>query len=92
MQYGVPYETALNVVFVGKRKMREIANTYKNEDVALPVLSFAYKEQVGEQENLLGEVIICYPQAVLLAAERGKAVDQMLNALIVHGIENIMTK
>lgn len=103
----------VNIIFVGKRKMLEIANTYKHENVALPVLSFTYKEDVIAsdersnppesaasplaprndnelEENLLGEIFICYPQAILLAAEREKSVDKTLMQLIEHGIENLI--
>ena len=80
---------AVNIVFVGKRKMKDIARTYKNEDVALPVLSFPYQDEQKNTENVVGEVIICYPQAVLLAAERGKKVSVMMNQLIEHGIQNL---
>ncbi len=81
---------ALNVVFVGKRKMKDIAHTYKQEDVALPVLSFRYKDEEHTDEKLLGEIFICYPQAILLAAERNKRVDDMLINLVIHGLENII--
>lgn len=97
---GVP-DVLVNIIFVGKTKMKEIASTYKHEDVALPVLSFNYiqKEMIDEagsaikdveHENLLGEVFICYPQAILLAAEREKGVEQTLFQLIEHGIENLL--
>lgn len=75
----------INIVFVGKNKMRSISSKYKNENVALPVLSFLYNT-----ENLLGEVFICYPQAVLLAAEREKKVNNILIQLIEHGINNLL--
>lgn len=70
--------------------MKQIAKTYKQENVALPVLAFPYKQ--GEQadgERIIGEVVICYPQAILLAAERTKTVDTMMKQLIEHGIRNI---
>lgn len=76
-------ELNVNVVFVGKNKMRKLAVCYKNENVALPVLSFPYRD------DLLGEVIICYPQAVLLAAERSKTVDQIISFLIEHALKNL---
>ena len=79
----------LNVVFVGKRKMKELALKYKNEDVALPVLTFSYWEEQIKPENVIGEIVICYPQAILLAAEREKTVENMMKQLITHGIENI---
>jgi len=41
---------------------------------------------------VIGEVVICYPQAVLLAAERDKKVEVMMKQLIEHGIKNIFSK
>ncbi len=87
-------ENNINIVFIGKRKMKSIALKYKEEDVALPVLAFSYlkdKEPIinENEEKIIGEVFICYPQAVLLAAERNKTVDNMMVELIVHGIKNI---
>lgn len=77
----------LNIIFVGRTKMKTVAQKYKQESLALPVLSFAYDR---EKDNLLGEVFICYPQAVLLAAERNKRVEVMIETLIKHGIQNIL--
>ncbi len=90
--YGADY--VLNIVFIGTRKMKLIANTYKHENVALPVLSFPYTKENSDkktdlEEKLLGEIFICYPQALLLAAEKEKRVDDMLASLVEHGIETI---
>lgn len=81
----------VTIACVGKRKMRDIASTYKNEDVALPVLAFPYKNEslIGSEEPLFGEIVLCYPQVVLLAAERGKTVDRMIEQLVEHGLENL---
>lgn len=79
----------LNIVFVGKNKMKSIAKKYKKEDVALPVLSFPYNER-QEGNTLIGEVLICFPQAVLMAAERNKKVDQIIVTLVEHGIQNLL--
>lgn len=85
--------SALNIAFVGKRKMKEVAAKYKDEDVALPVLSFSYlRDPISTTDNVIGEVVICYPQAVLLAAERDKRVEPMMQQLIEHGIQNIFMK
>ena len=69
--------------------MKEISSSYKNEDVALPVLAFPYKEEKGE-DKLLGEIFICYPQAVLLAAQKNKKVDVTILQLIEHGVTNLI--
>ena len=81
---------SLNVVFVGKNKMKVFTEKYKNEKETLPVLSFKYDEDTGEKEVLLGEVIICFPLVILLAAERNKKVDEMINELVKHGIKNLI--
>ena len=86
----VNLRATVNLVFIGTRKMKDIARTYKNEDVALPVLAFPYKEIDLSGEQMLGEVMLCYPQIVLLAAERGKKVDDMIQRLVEHGINNII--
>jgi|SRR3989339_1071899 len=86
----IAMEHSLNVVFVGKNKMKTLSEKYKNEKETLPILSFKYNENVGEKEILLGEVVICYPLVILLAAERNKRVDEMVNELVKHGIENLL--
>jgi len=87
---GLGNEYVLNVVFVGKNKMKMITAKYKHEDQALPVLSFPYKNEKTEDGKMLGEVIICYPLAILLSAERSKKVDDILVFLIKHGIDNLL--
>lgn len=92
---GFNKEHTLTIVFVGKRKMKLIAHTYKHEDEALPVLSFPYINEEttyadNSEEKLIGEVFVCYPQAILLAAEHDKRVDDMLISLVQHGIETII--
>lgn len=89
-QKGIGDEYVLNVVFVGKNKMKTITAKYKHEDQALPVLSFPYKGEKSEDGKLIGEVIVCYPLTILLAAERSKKVDDMMVFLIKHGIDNLL--
>jgi ssRNA-specific RNase YbeY (16S rRNA maturation enzyme) len=126
-----PDDMMLNIIFVGVRKMKYIAKTYKHEEEALPVLTFPYltgeghassrspsqscetqrsgfgegesgttqtvasdacELGVGENSRLLGEIFICYPQAVLLAAERNKRVDDIMKFLLEHAIDNLFKK
>lgn len=90
LAYNIPSDYHLNCIFVGKNKMKTIASKYKKEKVALPVLSFPYKEEVVVDDRLLGEIFLCYPQVVLLAAQRNKRVEDMIDAMIKHGLENLL--
>jgi len=70
--------------------MRSVAATYKHEDVALPVLAFSYRNDEDMEEPLLGEIVLCYPQVVLLAAERNKRLDSLIDELVIHGLKNLL--
>lgn len=88
--YNISASNSINIAFVGKRKMKQIASKYKDENVALPVLSFPYmNNEKVDGERIIGELVICYPQAILLAAERSKTVDALMKQLITHGIQNM---
>ncbi len=86
---GAAADTVLSIAFVGKNKMRTVSQTYKDENEALPVLSFPFKEK-RQDGYFLGEIIVCYPQAILMAAHRSKRVDEVINFLVQHGIENLI--
>lgn len=86
-EHNAPQDTTLSIAFVGKNKMRSVSKTYKNEDEALPVLSFPFNEKRADG-MFLGEILICYPQGVLMAAHKNKRVDEVINFLVQHGIEN----
>lgn len=87
---GIPMHYTVNIIFVGKNKMKRVSEDYKKETETLPVLSFSYNEKDDNGKTLLGEVFICYPLAVLLAAERNRRVDEILKQLIKHGVENLL--
>jgi len=87
---GYHEQYLLNIVFVGRNKMKSVSQKYKKEPVALPVLAFPYNEINNQDEKFLGEIILCYPQVILLAAERNKKVDDMILKLIQHGINNLL--
>lgn len=91
LQHGLSDNYTINLAFVGKNKMRAVSNKYKQENVALPVLTFSYDDHESEG-RFLGEILICYPQAVLMAAERSKRVDDVILNLVDHGIKNLTQK
>ena len=88
LEKGIGENNNINIVFVGKIKMKSIVKKYKKENEPLPILTFKYDEQQNEGK-FLGEIIICYPQTLLLAAERNKLVDEMILKLIDHGLKNL---
>lgn len=78
-------EGFINIIFVGRRRMKQVALQYLNKNIAKPVLSFKF----GPDHETFGEIFLCYPQVVLLAAEKNKTVDAMIESLVQHGIDNL---
>jgi len=79
----LPSSLIVNLIFIGRIKMKRISQSYKKDNIIHPVLSFFYPE-----ENTV-DIFICYPQAILLAAERNKTVDEIILYLINHAINNL---
>lgn len=91
---SVSESSVFNIIFVGRRKMRAIMEKYKQEKETLPVLSFLYSDMPmdsdKDSEIPKGEIFICYPLAVLLAAQQDKTVDKMIAELSIHGLSTII--
>jgi rRNA maturation RNase YbeY len=87
----------LSIVFVGSRKARALAKEYLKEDQEHPVLTFPYiaHEQTFPQSDnegvLLGEIVVCYPQVTLYAAEQDKEINKVIMQFLDHAI-NILAQ
>lgn len=81
---------ALSIAFVGSRKGRELAKTYLHEQVEHPVLTFPYLSHVrkfpNETEHLQGEIVICYPQVSLYAADKNQEINKVVSHFIDHAL------
>lgn len=86
--------TELGVLVTDDDAVRELNREYAREDEATDVLSFSLRE--GEEfvspdgVQRLGEVIISYPTAERQAGEAGRAVDEEVAHLLVHGILHLL--
>lgn len=73
-------------------KSENSENSTQNEVKSDPATRETAIKPAIETNNLLGEIFICFPQAVLLAAEKNKKVNDILKWLIEHGIDNLVNK
>lgn len=74
----------LSVAFVGATEMRRLNRRYRKKDKVTDVLAFPYEDE------LLGEVLICYPEAKRQAAERGHSVREEVLDLLIHGTLHVL--
>lgn len=75
----------VSVVFVGDKKMRELNRLYRGRDKTTNVLSFSVMD--GED---LGDIFICYPEAVREAKQYGLILREELKRLLIHGFLHLL--
>ena len=79
----------IQVSFVSPKKIQKINQEMRGKSYTPAVLSFPYYDKT-EDGMLLGEVLICKPEARKLAKKNGVTLDEQINALIVHGAKHIL--
>lgn len=86
---GLP-DGALSIAFVGIRKARQLAKEFLHDKVEHPVLTFPYLSHVrafpNETDNLQGEIVICYPQVSLYAADKNQEINKVVSHFIDHAL------
>jgi len=79
----------LSVAFIKEKEMQRLNKEYRHKDKVTDVLAFPLNEK-DDNGVLLGEVLICYPQAKRQAAERGHTVKEEVLDLLIHGTLHVL--
>jgi len=90
----------VSVSFVGDRKIHELNKTYRQKDYPTDVLSFPLYDPtqpspvsfVTPPDDVLhlGDIVVSYPMAVKEAGEQDKMVDDMIEFLVLHGLNHLL--
>lgn len=72
----------VSIVLVGDKRIQELNKEYRHKNKVTDVLSFGD----WQEEDFLGEVIICVPQAKRQAKEFGIDFKSEMARLLIHGI------
>lgn len=81
----------ISIAVVDSPTIKRLNKIYRGKNQVTDVLSFSEKDSSSQQfhfstENYLGEVIICYPQAVKQAKINNQPVLKELELLFIHGV------
>lgn len=92
--HGIRQPVELSLMVVGERKIRDLEKKYFGEDKVTDVLSFPQlegRELPGEEKVLLlGDVVVCYPQAKRQALKFNKLLDDEIEFLTCHGVLHLL--
>lgn len=92
---GIVSDAEVSVAIVGEAKMLDIGKKYLKDKKLHNVLSFTpaeVKNFVYPPDGTLhlGEIIVCYPQAVREAKEENVLIDERVYELIEHGALHLL--
>jgi probable rRNA maturation factor len=83
-------DAELSLALIGNAEMRKLNAKYRGKDYPTDVLSFPMEETAPTATRLLGDVIISVDKAREQAKERGRAQDQEMTTLLIHGIVHLL--
>lgn len=84
------------VVCVGEAKMKTLHGAYSGEPTVTDVLSFPAGEsydavwQGKEDEQELGEIVLCVPQIARQAKQAGHSYQTEMNTMFAHGMLHLL--
>ena len=98
---GAGSDVELGLAIAGQERVQQLNLSYLGKDEPTDVLAFSMlPEQAGgdlapfvappDGIKHLGEVIICYPQAVIQAEEHQHSVEREIAILIIHGVLHLL--
>lgn len=93
---GIVSDAEVSIAIVGEAKMMEVGALYLKDKVLHNVLSFTPTEAKGQfidppdGKLHLGEIIVCYPEAVREANASGKLIKERIYELIEHGALHLL--
>jgi probable rRNA maturation factor len=96
LKIKVNYE--VDVSLVGDKEIQDINRTYRHIDRITDVISFAFNDDKAPSdqikdpkvERMLGEILICLPQAKRQAKDYGNTEQRELSFLFVHGLLHLL--
>lgn len=82
----------LSILFVDYNRIQKLNKQYRKMDSITDVLSFPQNEGIlnNLNINILGDVVICYPQAIKQAPDSENTSYEEIIVLIIHSILHLI--
>jgi probable rRNA maturation factor len=84
-------DAEVSIAIVGSRKIEDLNRKWRNLSEPTTVLTFALEEPRDINGILhLGDIVIAYPEARLIAQEDNLSMDEAIDKLLLHGLNNLL--
>jgi probable rRNA maturation factor len=81
----------LSIIFVGRKKAKELNIKYREKDYVPQVLGFPMSREPDEDGMIrLGDVVICTQKLKYEVEFQKKSLKEVLKEWMAHGVENLL--
>jgi rRNA maturation RNase YbeY len=89
--FGFPRGVELSLIFVGRKKARDLNKQYRGKDYIPQVLAFPMSKDVEEDGYIrLGDVVICTAKLRAEVKYLKKGINEIMDEWMKHGVENLL--
>lgn len=81
----------LSVIFVGRKKAKDLNVAYRNKKYIPQVLGFPMDREVSSDGLIhLGDIVICTQKLKYEVEFQNSTIEKVLEEWVVHGVENLL--
>lgn len=89
--FGYKEDVELSVIFVGRKKAKELNIHYRQKDYIPQVLGFPMSKEVDADGYIrLGDVVICTQKLKYECEFQKKSREEIMEEWMLHGVENLV--
>jgi len=87
---GYTTKVEISLSFVDEEEIRTLNRDYRNQDDITDVLSFPLEEDFPQENELLGDIVLCVKRAEEQAREYGHSTERELIYLSIHSLFHLL--
>ncbi len=89
--FGYKEGVELSVIFVGRKKAKELNIQYRQKDYIPQVLGFPMSKEVDVDGYIrLGDIVICSQKLKYECEFQKKSQEEIIEEWMIHGVENLV--
>ena len=91
MDNGYRENVELSVIFVGRKKAKDLNMKYRGKNYIPQVLGFPMSKEVDEDGKIrLGDIVICTQKLKYEVKFQKSNLENILYQWLIHGVENLL--
>lgn len=91
IHFGYEDGVELSVIFVGRKKAKDLNMSYRQKDYIPQVLGFPMSKKADADGVVrLGDIVICTQKLKYEVVFLGRSLEDILDEWMIHGVDNLV--